>query len=147
MLAHAQVEGALAALQAIGEGCVKSDDFARRGVDCLQRLAASELTTLSVCNLDDGSPRLDGGEGQVVVTVFSAHYPMVRFGTGDLSAFERELRQEFCCHPFAFYHHPLHQQRQVYRLLIAAQHLWQTHRQVVIASMRCCQEWMSLSIV
>jgi phenylacetate-CoA ligase len=40
-----------------------------------------------VCNLDDGSPRLDGGEGQVVVTVFSAHYPLVRFGTGDLSAF------------------------------------------------------------
>ena len=42
---------------------------------------------VEVCNLDDGSPRLDGGEGQVVVTVFSAHYPLVRFGTGDLSAF------------------------------------------------------------
>ena len=42
---------------------------------------------VEVCNLDDGSPRLDGGEGQVVVTVFSPHYPLVRFGTGDLSAF------------------------------------------------------------
>jgi len=42
---------------------------------------------VEVCNLDDGSPLLDGGEGQVVVTVFSAHYPLVRFGTGDLSAF------------------------------------------------------------
>jgi phenylacetate-CoA ligase len=42
---------------------------------------------VEVCNLDDGSPRLDGGEGQVVVTVFSSHYPLVRFGTGDLSAF------------------------------------------------------------
>ena len=42
---------------------------------------------VEVCNLDDGSPRLDGGEGQVVVTLFSAHYPLVRFGTGDLSAF------------------------------------------------------------
>ena len=42
---------------------------------------------VEVCNLDDGSPCLDGGEGQVVVTLFSAHYPLVRFGTGDLSAF------------------------------------------------------------
>ncbi|HEY0399965.1 MAG TPA: AMP-binding protein [Acidimicrobiia bacterium] len=42
---------------------------------------------VEVCTLDDGAPRLDGGEGQVVVTLFSAHYPMVRFGTGDLSAF------------------------------------------------------------
>jgi phenylacetate-coenzyme A ligase PaaK-like adenylate-forming protein len=44
-------------------------------------------TLVEVCNLDDGAPRVDGGEGQVVVTVFSAHYPVVRFGTGDLSAF------------------------------------------------------------
>jgi phenylacetate-CoA ligase len=42
---------------------------------------------VEVCNLDDGAARLDGGEGQVVVTLFSAHYPLVRFGTGDLSAF------------------------------------------------------------
>jgi phenylacetate-CoA ligase len=42
---------------------------------------------VEVCALDDGAPRLDGGEGQVVVTLFSGHYPLVRFGTGDLSAF------------------------------------------------------------
>lgn len=42
---------------------------------------------VEVCGLDDGAPRLDGGEGQVVVTLFSDHYPLVRFGTGDLSAF------------------------------------------------------------
>ena len=42
---------------------------------------------VEVCALDDGAPRLDGGEGQVVVTLFSCHYPLVRFGTGDLSAF------------------------------------------------------------
>ena len=42
---------------------------------------------IEVCALDDGAPRLDGGEGQVVVTLFSDHYPLVRFGTGDLSAF------------------------------------------------------------
>jgi phenylacetate-CoA ligase len=42
---------------------------------------------VEVCGLDDGQPLLDGGEGQVVATMFSAHYPLVRFGTGDLSAF------------------------------------------------------------
>lgn len=42
---------------------------------------------VEVCTLDDGQPRSDGGEGQVVVTLFSEHYPLVRFGTGDLSAF------------------------------------------------------------
>jgi phenylacetate-CoA ligase len=42
---------------------------------------------VEVCGLDDGQPVLDGSEGQVVATVFSPHYPLVRFGTGDLSAF------------------------------------------------------------
>ena len=42
---------------------------------------------VEVCGLEDGQPSLDGGEGQVVATLFSAHYPLVRFGTGDLSAF------------------------------------------------------------
>jgi phenylacetate-CoA ligase len=50
-------------------------------------LHVPEDALVEVCNLDDGSPRLDGGEGQVVVTLFSSHYPLVRFGTGDLSAF------------------------------------------------------------
>ena len=54
VLSHANIERALGALHAIGEGCVQSEDFARRGVACLPRLAASELTTLSVCNLESG---------------------------------------------------------------------------------------------
>jgi len=54
VLSHEQMRGALDSLHAIGEGCVRADDFARRGVECLPRLVASELTTLSVCNLDDG---------------------------------------------------------------------------------------------
>jgi phenylacetate-CoA ligase len=59
------------------------------GFECeaVSGLHVPEDALVEVCNLDDGSPRLDGGEGQVVVTVFSAHYPLVRFGTGDLSAF------------------------------------------------------------
>lgn len=40
---------------------------------------------VEVCGLDDGAP-LSEGEGQVVVTLMRADYPLVRFGTGDLSA-------------------------------------------------------------
>jgi len=54
VLSHQAIDRALEALHATGEGCVSSDDFAQRGVECLPRLVASELTTLSVCNLDTG---------------------------------------------------------------------------------------------
>jgi DNA-binding CsgD family transcriptional regulator len=54
VLSRQTIDRALEALHATGEGCVRSDDFARRGVECLPRLVASELTTLSVCNLDTG---------------------------------------------------------------------------------------------
>ena len=41
---------------------------------------------VEVCDLDSGAPRLDDGIGQVVVTLFEPALPLVRFGTGDLSA-------------------------------------------------------------
>jgi phenylacetate-CoA ligase len=50
-------------------------------------LHVPEETLVEVCGLDDGQPRHDGGEGQVVATLFSPHYPLIRLGTGDLSAF------------------------------------------------------------
>lgn len=53
-MTNAKLRGALDALHTIGEGCRNSDEFARRGVECLPRLVSSELTTLSVCNLDNG---------------------------------------------------------------------------------------------
>lgn len=40
---------------------------------------------VEICDLDTGMP-VTSGEGQVVVTLLRADYPMVRFGTGDLSA-------------------------------------------------------------
>ena len=40
---------------------------------------------IEVCDLASGEPISDG-EGQVVVTLMRPDYPMVRFGTGDLSA-------------------------------------------------------------
>jgi phenylacetate-CoA ligase len=43
---------------------------------------------VEVCDLDTGRALWDGEEGQVVFTLFREHYPLVRIGTGDLSAFE-----------------------------------------------------------
>jgi len=45
---------------------------------------------VQVCDLDTGGALWDGEEGQVVATLFRAEYPLVRIGTGDLSAFATE---------------------------------------------------------
>ena len=45
---------------------------------------------VQICDLATGRALWDGAEGQIVVTVFSESYPLVRFGTGDLSAFVLE---------------------------------------------------------
>jgi phenylacetate-coenzyme A ligase PaaK-like adenylate-forming protein len=42
---------------------------------------------VEVCALDTGRALWNGEEGQVVATLFRADYPLVRLGTGDLSAF------------------------------------------------------------
>jgi phenylacetate-CoA ligase len=42
---------------------------------------------VQVCSLDDGRPVPVGEEGEVVVTLFRDDYAVVRFGTGDISAF------------------------------------------------------------
>lgn len=48
-------------------------------------LVVPDGVLVQVCDLDTGAP-MDDGEGQVVVTLFRPEYPLVRFGTGDLSA-------------------------------------------------------------
>jgi phenylacetate-CoA ligase len=45
---------------------------------------------VEVCNLDTGRGLWNGEEGQVVYTLFRSAYPLVRIGTGDLSAFVPE---------------------------------------------------------
>ena len=57
-LSGVEMRAALDTLRAIGQDCHDSGDFARRGVQCLPRLVSSELTTLSVCNLDSGHRRV-----------------------------------------------------------------------------------------
>jgi len=53
-LSERELRAALDMLHEIGESCGGSADFARRGVAALPRLVSSELTTLSVCDLDTG---------------------------------------------------------------------------------------------
>jgi phenylacetate-CoA ligase len=49
-------------------------------------LAVPGDVLVEVCELDGGAPRTDDGIGQIVVTLLRPEQPLVRFGTGDLSA-------------------------------------------------------------
>jgi DNA-binding CsgD family transcriptional regulator len=53
-LTAGELRAALDMLHQIGEASDGSSDFARRGVAALPELVGSELTTLSVCDLDSG---------------------------------------------------------------------------------------------
>jgi phenylacetate-CoA ligase len=62
------------------------------GYECAARegLHVANDVLVQVCDLTTGEALWDGREGQVVVTLFSRDYPLVRLGTGDLSAFLTE---------------------------------------------------------
>jgi phenylacetate-CoA ligase len=49
-------------------------------------LAVAQGIWVEVCDLDSGASRRDDGVGQVVVTVLRSELALIRFGTGDLSA-------------------------------------------------------------
>jgi phenylacetate-CoA ligase len=78
--------------------------FAERGIDVLQAYATADLgliayetpvreglvleesLILEIVRPGTGDPLPDGEVGEVVVTSFNPDYPLIRFGTGDLSA-------------------------------------------------------------
>jgi phenylacetate-CoA ligase len=80
------------------------DELASRGVNAYQAYATADVgliayesnareglivdegIVLEIVRPGTGDPVPDGDVGEVVVTSFSADYPLVRFGTGDLSA-------------------------------------------------------------
>ena len=79
------MRAALDTLHVIGKDCADGNDFARRGVHCLPRLVSSELTTLSVCNLDSGQRKVVCDQPGVIsrreLEVFDRHFfdhPLVR---------------------------------------------------------------------
>lgn len=49
---------------------------------------------VQICDLTTGEALTDGREGQVVTTVLAPEYPLVRFGTGDLSAWAEPAPDE-----------------------------------------------------
>jgi DNA-binding CsgD family transcriptional regulator len=85
--AERALRAAFAALRAIGEGCPTPGEFARRGVQHLPTLVASEITTLSLCDLAPGKRR--------VVSV-----PPPALGRHELDAFDRHFRE----HPLVRFH-------------------------------------------
>ena len=48
-------------------------------------LVLADGVLVQVCDIATGEPITDETEGEVVVSVLRPHYPLVRFGTGDLS--------------------------------------------------------------
>jgi phenylacetate-CoA ligase len=72
-----------------GYGTAESGNL---GFECHQMsgLHLPHDTLVQICDISTGEALWDGAEGEVVATVFSPEYPMVRFGTGDLSAFMTE---------------------------------------------------------
>jgi phenylacetate-CoA ligase len=61
-------------------GCVAYETAARQG------LVVDEGAIVEIVRPGTGDPVPDGEVGEVVVTVLNADYPLLRFGTGDLSA-------------------------------------------------------------
>ena len=85
--AERSLRAAFAALRAIGEGCPTPGEFARRGVRELPALVASEITTLSLCDLATGKRRVVSD-------------PSHAFGRAELEAFDRHFRD----HPLVRFH-------------------------------------------
>ena len=58
------------------------------GYECqaIEGLHVPDDVLVQVCDLTTGEAIMDGRKGQVVVTAFATDYPLVRFGTGDLSS-------------------------------------------------------------
>lgn len=62
------------------------------GYECelMEGLHVPNDALVQVCDPVTGESLWDGREGEVVVSLFSTEYPLVRFGTGDISAFLTE---------------------------------------------------------
>ncbi|MBI3525792.1 MAG: phenylacetate--CoA ligase family protein [Betaproteobacteria bacterium] len=78
--------------------------FAERGIACFQAYATADLGLLAyeteahegllleeellleIVRPGTGDPVTEGEVGEVVITTFNSDYPLIRFGTGDLSA-------------------------------------------------------------
>jgi DNA-binding CsgD family transcriptional regulator len=110
-LSSRELRRALDTLHAIGEACTGSTDFARRGVEHLPRLVGSDLTTLVVCDLDQGhrtvvpSGMISRREIEVFDRYFYEH-PLVRDHGRNPNAVTRRI-DDFVA-PAEFHRTPLY---------------------------------------
>jgi DNA-binding CsgD family transcriptional regulator len=84
-LGRVDLERALLALGALSECAASEDQFARNAVACLPRLVASDLTTLSICDLATGQRRVMSDVPAAIpacaIQAFDRHFhehPLVR---------------------------------------------------------------------
>jgi len=82
------VREALAARGITGYQCYATADLGLIAYETAARegLVVDEDVILEIVRPGTGEPVPEGEVGEVVVTLFNADYPLVRFGTGDLSA-------------------------------------------------------------
>jgi len=99
-LTNADLRGSLDVLRAIGDNGLGRDAFARRGLECLPRLVSSELTTLSVCNLETGHRSVvsdsPGSISRREIEVFDRHFydhPLVREHGRNPAAVTRRIEE------------------------------------------------------
>src|SRR5438128_1017918 len=97
-LERIDLERALDAVGVVTESATDDVHFARQGVACLARLVPSELTTLSVCDLDSGHrrvvPDLPGAIPQAQAEAFDRHFrdhPLVRAHGRNMAADTRRV--------------------------------------------------------
>lgn len=64
-------------------GCLAYECYEKGGMHLVDR------AIVEVVDPTTGKPMPDGETGEVVVTLFNRTYPLIRFGTGDLSALDR----------------------------------------------------------
>jgi phenylacetate-CoA ligase len=82
------VRDALAARGIAGYQCYATADLGVIAYESTARegLIVDEAVIVEIVRPGTGDPVAEGDVGEVVVTVFNSDYPLIRFGTGDLSA-------------------------------------------------------------
>ena len=80
-----------AAIKELGVFAIQSYGTADVGViayetEALEGMVIDENVIVEIVRPGTGEPVAEGDVGEVVVTTFNAAYPLIRFGTGDLSA-------------------------------------------------------------
>jgi len=117
---RSDLESCLAAVHAIGAASTSGDGFARGGVCALRRLVPSDLTTLSICDLDTGHRSVVSDVPDAIskdgIAAFDRHlpqHPLVRAHRHNPCAYTRRISDvvpeaQFRCSPlFDEYYRPI----------------------------------------